>query len=93
MSYTVIVPPGYESSIYAQQPILRAYGTFTVVAGNTTLNLVNIYVDTPNTDPNASGRYTVSTTPIPGPPDPTVPAGPTVSAIAASTPADPRTLV
>jgi YVTN family beta-propeller protein len=86
-SYTVIVPPGYESSVYAQQPILRAYGTFTIVAGNTTLNLVNIYVDTPNTDPNASGRYTVSTTPIPGPPDPTV------LAIAASTPADPRTLV
>lgn len=86
-SYTVTVPPGYESSVYAQQPILRAYGTFTIVAGNTTLNLVNIYVDTPDTDPNASGRYTVSTTPLPGPPEPTALL---TAPIAASTPPDPR---
>jgi YVTN family beta-propeller protein len=78
--YTVTVPPGYESRIIAEQPLWRAYGTFTIMAGNTTLNLTNVYVDTPNTDPNAFGQYTVVTTPIDAPTTPATPPTPTAAA-------------
>ena len=78
--YTVTVPPCYESRVIAEQPLWRAYGTFTIMAGNTTLNLTNVYVDTPNTDSNAFGQYTVVTTPIDAPTTPATPPTPTAAA-------------
>lgn len=64
---TIKVPPGYESQVSAAQPVYRVYGDFTLVMGNTTWNLTNIYFDTPNPD-GGEGAYYISEKPYVGAP-------------------------
>jgi hypothetical protein len=56
------VPAQYESFIYAEQPIFRVYGDFTLQLGNTKWILRNVYFDTPN--PNGQGAYEIRERPL-----------------------------
>lgn len=57
------IPPGYESRIYSESPLYRDYGDFTLVMGNTTWILHDVYFDSPN--PTGNPVYDVVDRPIP----------------------------
>ncbi len=45
-----IVPAGYYGQITAIAPMIRDTGNFTITVGNTTINLLGVYFDSPNRD-------------------------------------------
>ncbi len=57
------IPPGYESRVYSESPLYRDYGDFTLVMGNTTWILHDVYFDSPN--PTGNPVYDVVDRPIP----------------------------
>lgn len=58
----VVVPPNTQVFVFATQPVLRDFGNFTVVVGNTTVIVNDVSFDTPNE--NGGGAYRIVQSPI-----------------------------
>jgi hypothetical protein len=56
------VPPHSVGTIYAQQPVYRVYGDFTIEYLGQTFVLKDVYFDTP--DGSRNGKYEVKVTPL-----------------------------
>ena len=65
-SLTITVRPHFESRVFAEQPVYRYWGDFTVTMGNTTWILRDVYFDTPRTDGREpTGVYENDQQPLP----------------------------